>query len=399
MFLRIFIVLAFFLTGAAASASSYEISNVSVQIEADNAVKAKDNAIPLAQRQAFMVLVGKTVEETKDITDVEIARLVSGFSVKNEKLGARSYSAIFTVRFEPNRTQYFIQSKGYDIIDPATLTGETAGGIRANPAQDMLESGALVLPVLDIGTRRVLWDEPNPWREVWQKKDYSIKGMNLRVPLGDVTDIQDIPDAQFLTGAPADVGNMLRRYGVNTIYIALIKNQGAALDPSGGMTVSLYAHNGNKLSFVKKTILHPRAGYAFDDAVPAVVQMMADVRNNKDTDEEPETELAAEEPKEEPTGNNIIFDESVLNGAEPAAVQGSVIVTVPYQSLGQWVGIQKRLRQVDGVLNILPIRVSPSSAQIELVTNVPQDTFAQNAALAGFEMQAMPNGELALIER
>lgn len=46
-----------------------------------------------------------------------------------------------------------------------------------------------------------------------------------------------------------------------------------------------------------------------------------------------------------------------------------MLVTIPYQSLPQWVGIQKRLRLVPGITAVMPVRVSPSSAQVRIVTN------------------------------
>ncbi len=388
----------FGLAAPVVQASSYVVPDVTVIAEADNAVKAKDAAIQKAQRMAFAQLIGKQEVDIAAIGDKDITRLVSGFSLKNERVTSKSYSASFTIRFEPNRTQFFIQQQGFDLVDPTMLAdAEEGAGIRLDADQTMLDTGVLLLPVLDIGSRRVLWDDPNPWRQVWQKRDYSMTGLSLRVPLGDIDDIRDVPDAEFLTGGRADIGQMLRRYGVNTLYVAVAKNQGPALDPSGGMVVSLYRHDGNRLGFVRKTILHPRPGYAFDDAVPAAVQMIVMAENNKTAHEEP---VLAEEGE----GTNL-FDSPAetetasIPAEEPPPLHGSLVVTVPYQSFAQWVDIQKRLRRVAGVQNILPIRVSPSSAQVELVTGISMAALAQNAAAQGFDLQTMPSGEMALIER
>lgn len=96
----------------------------------------------------------------------------------------------------------------------------------------------------------------------------------MRVPLGDVSDIADIPDTNFLTGGVANIRSMLDRYMASNLYVLIAKNQGAALDPSGGMALTLYRHDGRKLKFIRKMVVHSRPGYMFDDAIKPAMQMI-----------------------------------------------------------------------------------------------------------------------------
>lgn len=419
------------LWGTGVSAATLDVTDVTVSIQAEDAVKARDTAILQAQRQALAVLVGAT-ELPASVTDSQVARLVSGFSVRNERVTGRSYNAFFTVRFNSIATQNFAHSQNMTIDPyaiqgrPVSASGKTAEkpslvGTVTTPDGEVAQvapvtvQNIVVLPVLDIGARRVVWDEPNPWREVWQQSDHSVRGMPVRVPLGDISDISDIPDAGFLTGGTANIAPLLERYGAKDMYVIVAKNQGAALDPSGGMALSLYRHNGRKLQFIRKNVMRPRPGYLFNDSVPAALQMiiMAENRNQGETADDvvqprgmmyPEAYSEnSDETLREPTSLASVatpqqqpqpaIDTSAHTAGTP------VVVTVPYQSLVQWVSIQKRVRQVHGVKMIVPAQVSPSSAQLKIITSVTLRELAANMAMQGFELKSLPNGELALVDR
>lgn len=401
--LAIFVML--FITAAiSAHAGPYDVTNLQISIQTDNTVKARDEAITRAQRVAFAQLTGQSEEQTASVTDAQISRLVRDFSLRGERLAAHFYQAVFTIRFDPARTQNFIDTNGLNYVDPSTLApvainegGAQATTTSATTATDtaapVLQTIA-VLPVLDIGSRRVVWDEPNPWRDVWQKTDHSNAKVRVALPLGDASDVTDIPNADFLTpgsdvqGVSANINQFLQRYGAQTLYIIIAKNQGAALDPSGGMALSLYKHDGKQLKFLRKNVIRPRPGYLFDDAVPAGLQMVLQDHGVI--------------PPATTTTVTATASPSVTTPAQSTASAyqiSDLFVTVPYQSLAQWVGIQQRLRRVAGVSGIQPVRLSPSSAQIRLITTISEPDLVRNMSLQGFDLQKLPNGERALTER
>jgi len=406
LFQRILCLAFLCLATSPAWAISFDVTNVAVSAQADDAVKARDIALTKAQRLAFGTLVGRTEDKLTNVSDIQLARLVRGFSVQGEKVSGHSYSAKFTIRFNPNATQMFIQSNGFDLVEQTQQSGPVVANVtqmtsttqtpaaEANPtvpapATAPVAQNIVVLPVLDIGTRKTLWDEPNPWREIWQKNDYSQKGLSLRVPLGDVSDVTDVPDSQFLSGGKANISDMLTRYSANILYVVVARHQ------TDGMLLSLYRDDGNKLQFIRKNMVQSRAGYAFNDAVPAAVQMIIMAQNNKtagsDVNDKPEEDLQAAAPVAPQTDMNTVL---------PITAGMPFMVTVPYQSLPQWVGIQKRLRLVPSIKMMMPLRVSPSSAQVRLITATSDSNALQkDLALQGFDIQQMPNGEIALTEK
>lgn len=415
-------------------AAAFEVRNIAVSVQSESAVMARDMALSKAQRVAFAALVGMTENDLPHIDDAQIARLVRGFSLQGERLAARSYAANFTIRFNPATTRNFILQQQLQLTPQAasgqaisvnrTITDKPAAPDGQSAEEGSPESAAaldpvalaaaqreqtiVILPVLDIGSRRVIWDEPGLWRNVWQKQDHSTPGLTVRVALGDVDDIADIPDAGFLNSGPANIARLLERYEAGNLYIVVAKNQGAALNTAGGMALSLYRHNGQQLTFQQKRVIRPRPGYMFDDAVPAAMTMIASAHTGRGSLRPAAAAETLADVAAEQAGNPAAtVDPSVLEPTIPAAteqvpsrVSGPILVVVPYQSLQQWIGIQRRLRMVPGMKGVVPLRVSPSSAQVSLTTTLSSSTdLERNLALQNFRLQKMPNGEIALIDQ
>jgi hypothetical protein len=386
-----------------ASAATYDVRDIQISIQSDNAVKARDQAIIRAQRVAFAQIVGQEEKMITHVTDSQISRLVRDFSLRGERFASKSYKAIFIVRFDPARIQNFAMSNGFTLVDPSQMSPVVVSennSLDQNVIPDTAISAPvlqtiIILPILDIGSRRVVWDEPNPWRDVWQRKDHSTSRLKVVLPLSDAQDVMDIPDASFLTSKndAVKIDDFLQRYSASILYIIVAKNQGAALDPSGGMALSLYRHDGNKLKFIRKNVIRSRPGYLFDDAVPAGMQMILKNQSGQDqTTPQPQQEL-----------NNLADRQPVNTPSMPVTnqynEQGNFTITVPYQTLAQWVKIQQKIRRVAGIKAIVPIRVSPSSAQINVITSINKNDLIQNLSWQGFLLQEMPNGEMVLVEK
>lgn len=383
------------LFGHMAHAQLFDIENLPVSIQSQDAVTARDKAILQAQRLAFAQLTGQPVDSLKRFTDSQIARLIKDFSIRNERLAARFYSATYKIRFDPARTGNFIHENGLQLIEPEARVAQkmpvaTAVAVARTEADgqvqqeiDLKPHAVAVLPVLDLGSRRMVWDEPNPWRDMWQKSDYSTPELSVRVPLGDAADMAAIPDAGFIDGGVANVADILKRYGADALYVIVARSQDIG-QANAGMSLSLYRHDGTKLSFLKKTVARTRPGFMFDDAVPVAVKMLFLAQNNQ------LGTIAEEAPKEA---------KAPVSAAPVVATGGTMSVVVPYQSLQQWVSIQSRLRRVPGISNVLPIRVSPSSAQVRLMTTLQTTDLASNLSLQGFELQQLPSGESVLMEK
>ena len=135
--------------------SLYTISNVTVDSTAQSAVQARDIARADGERKGFRMLLERlTLREDwgrlPKISDADLIDLVQDFEVNSERSSTVRYLATLTFRFRPEPVRRLLRDQGI----PFTET-------RSKPV--------VVLPVLTMGDRNVLWDDPNPWRAAWSK--------------------------------------------------------------------------------------------------------------------------------------------------------------------------------------------------------------------------------------
>lgn len=90
---------------AVPAADPFTVSGVKVDVSAANANAARDQAIRDAQVKAWAELYKRlvpTASSVPRVSDIELARLVQGFEIDDEKVSATRYVGSITVRFRPN---------------------------------------------------------------------------------------------------------------------------------------------------------------------------------------------------------------------------------------------------------------------------------------------------------
>lgn len=129
---------------------------VSVDVTAEDSVKAKDQAMIEAQRQAFMEVAARlteqeNVEKLKTLSDSEITHFVRSVSVENEKAGGTKYTADLTVQIDGQLLKDYL-------IENQMIQSETVE--------------MLVLPVFkgEYDSQVLLWENANVWRQNWLSK-------------------------------------------------------------------------------------------------------------------------------------------------------------------------------------------------------------------------------------
>jgi len=217
-----------------------------------NAVLARDQAIVEAQRVAFQKLAERSMSSEEfryyEIPDDEmIAMLVQDFEIKNEQISANRYVASFTVRFNPEIANYIKIPAGASAVvasDTPLLFPVVAGAEESRIV--------LILPYFeDISGKKLLWEDPNPWREAWQVigNSSSSKRLVIMVPLGDIADISlGNTDAVWL-GDYSVVEKMRVNYGATEVALVLANKSGV------NMRSDLYIYKNGK--FERKNFVAP----------------------------------------------------------------------------------------------------------------------------------------------
>jgi hypothetical protein len=143
--------------------------------------------------------------------------MVVSFEVANERMTTVRYTADYTYHFRPTDVQKVLAKAG--IAPPGAPTAAAAGG-----------KSALVLPIYQIGTQLVLWDDPNPWRDAWIERN---GGDRLILPLGDVTDLSAIDADKARDGDSDALAAIGKKYGTDDVLVAFAAVRGPAGSPAG----------------------------------------------------------------------------------------------------------------------------------------------------------------------
>lgn len=103
----------------APNADAATVADVNVDVTADTAAHARDQAVMQAQRQAYAQLCTRlgVPDAHAKIDDDSLAAMVKSFDIQSERLSAVRYIGVFTVHFKPAAVQKRLGKYA------ATLTG------------------------------------------------------------------------------------------------------------------------------------------------------------------------------------------------------------------------------------------------------------------------------------
>ena len=235
-FFALFAALAPSLAAAQPRGDAFTVRGIEVDETASTAAQARDQALLAGQRKALDKLFDRLVlaedrPRLPSLPQNEMLRLVEGIQVANEKSSATRYLAAMTVSFRKDRVRALLRDNGVRFAET-----------RAKPA--------LVLPVLEQGGERLLFDDANPWREAWLAQPSAIDNLHpLVLPLGDLADVATIGPNDAAFGDERRIGQMGERYDVDSVIVALAKvGRDYAVDqPTLDVSMRRYGGVGAKL--------------------------------------------------------------------------------------------------------------------------------------------------------
>ncbi len=202
---------------ARAAADLYTVAEVPVDVTAESAAEAREQALAEGHRQAFERLVARLVPSglgnrvpTPD--DSRLANLVRDFEVSDEQTSAVRYLAKLTFRFEPEAVRGFLRD-------------------RQVPFAETRSKPVVVLPLFGSKRDAVLWSDPNPWREAWASWEAEPGLVPFVVPLGDLGDIRAIGAEQAIDRRTEPLRAIAERHGADD---ALITRADLVGDPRAG---------------------------------------------------------------------------------------------------------------------------------------------------------------------
>ncbi len=322
LFLLAFPVLA---PDSAGAGDVFLVRDVAVDETAQAAVEARDLALANGQKEAFRRLLERLIlksdaERLPELSADEIADLVRGIEVREEKTSSVRYLAKLSFRFKPAAVRRLLRSS-------------------AIPFAETASKPVLVIPVYQIAGASLLWDDPNPWRTAWSERPRRDSLVPLIVPPGDLADVAEIGPNQAMAADQERLEAIATRYGVSdslvtaaTLIMDPVRNQ-----PSLDVSVSRFGSPIHDYTTVFS--LTGVSGETVDHLLrAAVAEVVTRVEENWKRD------------------NLMQFDRS------PESLE----VSVPLKGLPEWVEIRRRLDAIAIIRERRILYLSRSEVRLDL---------------------------------
>lgn len=306
----------------AAAQDIYTVTGVHVDERAETAAAARERALEIGQRRAFEEVIARlTLPEDRtglSMPDTsEIINMVRDFGVSNEKTSSVRYIADMTVRFKDDALRRFLRFRDISFAE-----------LQSKPV--------LIVPVYRTANFANLWDDPNPWRDVWSRNIATSGLVPIKAPIGDLTDISTVSVEQAENGAMERLAQLARRYGADVAVVATAEVSG----PEGGETVDVsitrYDESGAPQIFgvQEKTLPGETLNETLVRSAKSVQNQLADSWKR---------------------ANLINY-----------STGGSLMVFIPITGLPDWAGIEKKLIGLPVVRSSRVVAMSRREVQVSL---------------------------------
>ncbi|MEA1938801.1 MAG: DUF2066 domain-containing protein [Pseudomonadota bacterium] len=296
------------------AADLFVINNVTVDITATDAAKARQLAIAKARRAALERLLSRlTLPDDRESLplsdDAEIADLVRGVDIESEQRSRVRYVAAFTVRFRPEAVRAYLVHYG---VPFAEISGKPV----------------LILPVWRTLTNYALWEDPNPWRTVWSKLTPPDGLVPIIIPYGDIRDVSDVSAREAILGIEAPIRKIARRYGAGATLVAIVSITDRKIDPAKSLRVNLLRIGADGVEFNQELLIRSHT----KETGEALLARAADV--------------VVDQIERDWKRRTTLRQDSGLH---------NLFVDAPLENLAAWVDIRRKLNKVS-LVEVVDIR-------------------------------------------
>ncbi|WP_244433698.1 DUF2066 domain-containing protein [Azospirillum sp. B506] len=330
------------------AADPFAVSGVRVDINGSNPTTVRDQAIREAQAKAWAELYRRLVPTGGNpprLSDGEIAKLVQGFEIDEEKVSASRYVGAITVRFRPNAVR-----------DALGQSGGAAQYVEP-PSRPFV-----ILPVTLTDGRTILWQDRTPWRAAWEARQPAASLVPLVVPDGELSDAQAISGEDALSGNADALARIAQAYKAGGVVVARTDLAANGPDPARGLTVDVtrYGLDGTR----ENQAVQVKGGGTADELLTRAVAAVG-------------TQVDESWKREHTTAT----------GPEQ-----NTLVRVPLTAVNDWVETRRRLSGVNAVTRNTLMSISRSEALVTLTYRGAPEQLAQALARQdlGFTQAAAP---------
>jgi hypothetical protein len=204
---------------AQGGSNAYTVNDVDVDVNAADAMQARQQGLAEARRKAAKMLADRLVapDERARVPALDDARLesmVRGIEFVRERSAPGRYIATLNVVFAPDAVKNWLGQGGAKITETV-----------ARPA--------LVIPLWKGKSGVEPLDARNPWRQAWQSLDTTRSAVPVTVVRGDQLDQNAISAEEAYVGDISALSRLNERYRAPTIVVSVVEGD----KDSGPVTV------------------------------------------------------------------------------------------------------------------------------------------------------------------
>lgn len=347
---------------ARAQGDLLSVTDVKVDVTADNAQAAREAALTEAQRKAFRQLLERIVApqdlaRVPSVGDTQIADMVFDFDIASEQASAVRYIGTLNFRFDGGMVRSLLDRHGVSYQVPGEMTAVIGGG-RAGAGT------VVVLPVFTSATESRLFEGPSLWRDAWAAPPQT-QGVQFVTPSGTADEAALIDAESALLGELEGLSLIGTRYRSDTVLVA---QASLMLGDDGQRVIAIlaqrYGRAGLEDTFSDQV---PTANSTLENAFAEAVRRVAD-------------HTAASLGKAAP---------AVATKPAPTGPEQSIQVAVPIRDLNDWVDVQKRLTQAPAVTRTQVQSLLRTEVRLELYHTGDQQQLVSQ--LAQLQLQLSPS--------
>jgi hypothetical protein len=349
--------------------AAYVVTDVPVDVKADSATHAREQAITEAQRTALATLLDRFSVDPSMAAKLkaeDLATLVQNFEVQSERASSVRYIGTFTVQFRPNAVRKFLGSKNVAVSDTRSAS-------------------ILVLPVFVSAGRPILWEETTRWRSVWDKGSHDDGLVPVVLPAGGLDDIAMLSTEEASLGKSEGLKAISAKYQAGGIAVAILNGSPDATASGYKIDLTRYDGEGHSLSVDHLTL----PAIADKNAVDAgLADGMRQVRRQLEKDwlQDQKQPQPAATPVTENDGQGVSVSNALPEYAPPTQPPMLHLpVTVPVGTLAEWAQIHGILNGTPGVGYVDVITIGRGVVMIEM--DLSTSIFEVQAALAQQRLQ------------
>ena len=334
-FLRFFILILYLSPTSVMSNedNTYIIDNVKIDIVSKDPNFTREFATERAMKKAFRRLLtwiltqnnyNQLLPNEKIINELEIKKFVSGYQIKHETFNNNNYNAEFSVMFDKRFVRQWLVKNKVNYLEKKTPT-------------------VLVIPISELNKKKVLWDDPNLWRLLWQNQSEGKNFISMIFPHGDAEDLISLSYEDVNLLKIDKLTNFASRYGLSYILIPsskiILNNKDHYLGVFGATIISEVKRE----NFFDEKVLKSFPGEILDDFLLRAINIISDE-----------------------------FDDYWLESNKQRAKR--IYIDVFYSSLNEWRLIMDTLQNLSEINEVKILSLSLKKANLEAYISIRKES-------------------------